>query len=291
MAGTRISVIIPVLNGASVIEEQLTALADQTYGEPWELLVVDNGSTDGTRDVVASWSDRLPGLRIVDAPHKRRHTVARNAGAAAATGDVLVYCDADDAVGPGWLAAYAAAFCDGCDFAGGPYEDLSLNRPGVRSWHEPPDQHRLPDKMDFLPLALSANLAVRASVLRSVGGWDENYAQGCNDVEMSWRIQLSGRPLVFVPDALIAYRYRSTLRGLALQAYRRGLAEPQLYRDYRPRGVPRRPYWRGIAGAVRVVVALPTVLRAGRPRARWVIWAATLAGRARGSVRHRTLYL
>lgn len=64
---TAVSVLLPVRDGVTTIGEQLAALATQTYGGPWELLIIDDGSSDGTLDVVTRWRDRLPQLRIVSA--------------------------------------------------------------------------------------------------------------------------------------------------------------------------------------------------------------------------------
>jgi glycosyltransferase involved in cell wall biosynthesis len=287
----RTSVVIPALNAAEVIGDQLDALSRQTFDGDWEVVVVDNGSTDGTTAAAAAWADRLPALRVVDASQRRSHTFARNTGARAASGDLLLYCDADDIVGPGWVEAFVRAADDGCDFMGGFVDDVSLNDPRHADWRQSPPPDRLPEKMDFLPLAISANLAIRRSVLFDIGGWNESYGEGCNDVELSWRAQVAGCRLCYVPQAVIAYRYRSSMRALARQMYRRGLAEPQLYADFRPHGLPRRPVWRMAGGVAKLAVRSPDLVRGEGPRGRWINHAATVVGRVRGSARHRCLYL
>ncbi len=286
------SVVIPALNAAEVIGEQLEALSRQTFDGDWEVVVVDNGSTDGTAAAVMAFVDRLPRLRVVDASERRSHTFARNTGARAAEGGLLLYCDADDIVAPGWVAAFArAAEDDGCDFMGGFVDDVSLNDPQHADWRQSPPPDRLPEKMGFLPLAISANLAIRRSVLFDIGGWNEAYGEGCNDVELSWRAQVAGCRLCYVPDAVIAYRYRSSMKALARQMYRRGLAEPQLYADFRRHGLPRRPVWRMAGGMAKLAVRTPDLVRGPGPRGRWVNKAATVVGRVRGSARHRSLYV
>jgi GT2 family glycosyltransferase len=128
-------------------------------------------------------------------------------------------------------------------------------------------------------------------VLFDIGGWNESYGEGCNDVELSWRAQVAGCRLCYVPEAVIAYRYRSSMRALARQMYRRGLAEPQLYADFRPHGLPRRPVWRMAGGVAKLAVRSPDLVRGEGPRGRWINHAATVLGRVRGSARHRCLYL
>jgi glycosyltransferase involved in cell wall biosynthesis len=286
------SVVIPALNAAEVIGEQLDALSRQTYEGDWEVVLVDNGSTDGTAAAAMAQVGCLPRLRVIDASQRRSHTFARNTGAAAAEGELLLYCDADDVVCPGWVQAFAtAAEKEGCDFMGGFVDDVSLNDPRHAAWRQSPPHDRLPEKMNFLPLAISANLAIRRSVLFDIGGWNEDYGEGCNDVELSWRAQVAGYRLCYVPEAEIAYRYRSSMRALARQMYRRGLAEPQLYADFRPHGLPRRPVWRMAGGVAKLAVQSPDVVRGAGPRGRWVNHAATVVGRVRGSARHRSLYV
>ena len=104
----ELSVVIPARNAADTIGVQLESLARQRFDRPWEVVVVDNGSTDDTRAVAQSFADRLPSLRIVDASERQSIGYARNRGVEAARGRLIAYCDADDAVSEGWLEAIAA---------------------------------------------------------------------------------------------------------------------------------------------------------------------------------------
>src|SRR3954452_8254427 len=105
----KLSVGIPCLNAASTLGVQLAALTRQSWPGGWEVIVADNGSTDGSREIVESYRGRLPGLELVDASDRRGQAHARNAGAAAASGDAFLFGDADDEVAPGWLAALGRA--------------------------------------------------------------------------------------------------------------------------------------------------------------------------------------
>lgn len=101
----KLSIIIPCFNAAATIGEQLQALVSQNWKDTWEVIVSDNGSTDGSIKVVEQFKGELPNLHIVDASRRRGTAHARNRGAAMASGDALVFVDADDEVAPGWLEA------------------------------------------------------------------------------------------------------------------------------------------------------------------------------------------
>src|SRR3954470_16489202 len=92
----RLSVIIPCHNSEATLGAQLSALAAQVCSYSWEAIVADNGSLDGTEALAASFADRIPVLRVIDASARRGAAYARNAGAAAAKGSAFLFCDADD---------------------------------------------------------------------------------------------------------------------------------------------------------------------------------------------------
>src|SRR3954447_15734888 len=108
MTHTSVSVVIPALNAAGTIGTQLEALAQQDADVEWEVIVVDNGSSDTTLEVCRSYESRLPALRTLTCARPGT-SAARNTGAAASSADLLLFCDADDEVAPGWVAAMVAA--------------------------------------------------------------------------------------------------------------------------------------------------------------------------------------
>ena len=286
----RVSVVMPVLNGAATLPQQLRALAAQTYPGRWELVVADNGSTDETAQVVREWTGRLPCLRLVDASDRMSTNYARNVGAAAARGDLLVFCDADDVATPGWLAAMVAAL-GSYDLVGGRLDDEALNDPVSRAWRARPRADELPRALSFRPYATSANLGVRAAVLRALGGWNEDFVRGGTEVEFCWRAQLAGYRLGYAPDAVMQYRYRATRWAFAYQLYRYGRAEAQLFRAFHDRGAPRPSVYRACRAWAWILVHLPYLLRSRIHQGRWLRTAAFRIGRLDGSVRNRTLCL
>ena len=103
-----LSVVIPVRNEERHIAEQLAALLAQEWDGEWEIVVVDNGSTDGTAGVVEGFARRSDRIRYVRAVDKADQSYAANVGVEASDALAVAFCDADDVVAEGWLAAMAA---------------------------------------------------------------------------------------------------------------------------------------------------------------------------------------
>jgi glycosyltransferase involved in cell wall biosynthesis len=281
-----VSVIVPVRNGGDTLGLQLEALARQTYEGPWELGVADNGSVDDTREVAARFAGRVPGLRVVDASARPGICVARNAGAAAARGDLLVYCDADDEATEEWLAGLVAA-AGRHELVGGRLDHSSLNDEMALAWREPFAEDALPRCLGFLPYAVGSNLALWSEVLRALGGWNESYATCGDDVELCWRAQLAGYSLGFARDAVMRYRHRPDLRRLMRQAYNNGLSDARVYSQFRSDGVPPRSLSVDLGKWAELAAHAPDLLRSQARRGRWLRQASFRWGRLRGSARHR----
>jgi glycosyltransferase involved in cell wall biosynthesis len=284
-----VSVVLPVRNGAATIGEQLDALAAQDADVAFEVVVVDNLSDDGTAEVARRWADRIPGLRIVPATERAGINYARNVGARAATGELVLFCDADDVVDRGWVGAMAAS--SGCDLLGGRIDAESLNSPAIAASRPPYEPDRLPVPHQFLPFAVGANCGVRREVFDRVGGFDEAYVRGGADVEFFWRAQLASYRLCFVPDAVVQYRYRGGLRPLARQFWRYGMADAQLYRRFRADGLRREPAADVARAWWWVLRHLPDLVRSPARRSRWIRRTTYRAGRVRGSVKQRVVFL
>jgi glycosyltransferase involved in cell wall biosynthesis len=289
-APSLVTVVIPAHNASATIETQLAALAEQDYDGRWEVVVVDNGSTDGTIGVVERWRDRVPALRVVDASERTGPGYARNVGAEAAHGDFLVYCDADDMASPQWLTAMATAAVDH-DVVGGPLDDRRLNDAVTRQWRPAPPVDELPVVQQFLPATASANLGIWRATLAAIGGWREDYRTGYEDVELCWRAQLRGYRLGFAPEAVMAYRYRPSLRAFARQSYGYGRMTPRLYREFRQHGMPRSDLRTALGAWKWAVLHLLDVPRSPVQRGVWVRIVATRIGRLVGSLQHRVFFV
>jgi len=231
----RISVIVPCYNADDTLGVQLAAIAAQEFDGDVEVIVADNGSTDGSRALAERYRASIPNLRVIDASHKRGAAHARNIGAAAATGTHLLFCDADDEMAPGYLQAMSKAL-ERDDFVACRYEYerlnmswLALARPAGQSG-EPMGGFCHPT----LPYAGGGGLGIRKSAHDAVGGFDTalRAAAGQEDSDYCIRVQLAGTPLKYVPAAVMHIRVKTTMRGLFKQAKSWAESGAYIYQRY-----------------------------------------------------------
>lgn len=286
---SRVSVVLPAKDAAGEVGEQLAALAAQHCDLPWEVVVADNGSSDDTVAVVRGWADRLPSLTVVDAAAEPSSWAARNAAVTVATGDALLFCDADDVVAAGWLAAHVEAL-GAHGLVTGPVDTRRLNDPAAAAVG-PPDTWRSapPVANAFLPYAVGANLAIRRAVFDEVGGFDGGRPNG-GDKAFSWAAQLAGHRLHFAPGAVVHYRLRADTGSTYRRQQRIGRAAPSLHRQFREHGMPGSSAREALRDWVWLLATAPT-LRSPEQRLRWARTAGRRVGRLQGSVRERVLYL
>ena len=203
----NLTVVVPCLNEEETIGGQLSALAAQEWERPWEVLVVDNGSDDGSVAVVESFRGRVPGLRVVDASEKRSQAHALNVGVHEARADAVAFCDADDEVAPGWVAAMGDALLEH-ELVGCAADGAKLNEPWVRDVRvlDPDEASRLwfPP---YLPFAGSGGLGVHRRIHEQAGGFDESMPV-LFDVDFCVRAQQLGAGFSHVSEAVIHYRFR-----------------------------------------------------------------------------------
>jgi glycosyltransferase involved in cell wall biosynthesis len=282
----ELSIVSPCLNAAGTIGIQLEALSHQEWDGSWEVIIADNGSTDGTKDIVRSYSGRLPSLKLIDASKRRGAGHARNAGAKAARGEAIVFCDTDDEPGAHWLGAMANALRR-YDFVANRMDFEKLNPHVVEAGGRSPQGSSL-QKVAYPPYLLHAGgsgLGVKRALHEAVGGFDESLPQ-LQDTDYCFRLQLRGVKLHFVPDAVMHVRYSSELRALFRQRRRWGKFNVLMYKRYRRE--MRLPHpWRDHLWTWRsLILNTPHVLHK-ETRIKWMRALGWQVGLLQGSILYR----
>jgi glycosyltransferase involved in cell wall biosynthesis len=288
-AEPSISVVLPCRNSAATIGQQLAALALQTWDRPWELIVVDNGSTDETRSIVESFREQIADFRLVDAVDKTGSPYAYNAGIREARSELLAICNDDDEVDEGWLGAMARALGE-AELVTGRLEHDRLNEPWTVSVRGRPQENGLLHWSfgTHLPFAACATLGVRRSLHERIGGFDEAMVPAGEDMDYCWRAQYAGANLRFVADAVTHYRFRHGARDLYRQGRNYGIGNVLVYRKHRPLGLPPVPNpgrtgARAWLGILKQGLLFPSRIHRGR-----FLWhLGWRSGMLQGSLRHR----
>ena len=219
----KISVVVCSYNGQATIRDCLEGLVRLAYPS-FEVIVVDDGSTDGTAEIVREYPVRLAQTE------NRGLSAARNLGLELATGEIIAYTDDDAYPDPHWLHYLAHAFTSG-DFAavGGPnlpppgdgrMAEAVANSPGG------PTHVLLSDReAEHIP---GCNMAFRCDRLRAIGGFDPQFRTAGDDVDVCWRIQQAGWQVGFHPSALVWHHRRKTIGAYWRQQTGYGKAEAML---------------------------------------------------------------
>lgn len=279
----ELSVVIPCRNGAAKVGTQLRALELQQAAGEWEIIVADNGSTDGTADVVSRFISSVVPIRLVDASRTPGVSHAMNEGVRAAGGRYILVCADDDIVDPEWVSAMWTAFAGGADLVGGP-----VRRVGGQTVAG--EFGGLQDGLGFFPWPYGANCGFTRRVWDDLGGFDEAYVFGGEETEFFWRAQLRGYHLRFVPEAVVTYTQREKPRQVFSQKFKYGRSAVQLYANFRSMGMPRSSTLNALMKWARMPLKVASALR---DRDRWYDFMISLgfaAGRLSGSWRFRVWY-
>jgi glycosyltransferase involved in cell wall biosynthesis len=279
-----VSVVIPAYNAATTIAEQLDALERQDYVGEWEIVIALQRCDDDTAGVIAAHPSSR--VRVVDASQRAGAGFARNVGVEAAVGRVIAFCDADDIVCDHWLRALMDASDSPVvagslipfhgEFDAASVEGLEVELPPVEG--------------AFLPTAYSGNMAVHRDAFLAVDGFNLHFHRN-HDVDLAWRLQLAGYPIVVVPEAVLFNRQRATESKRWMQTFRWSRYEPGLYRRFRDRGMPRSNSKSAAVQWVWLVTRLPLLPFSAAHREVWLRRSAVRAGRLVGSITERLIYL
>jgi O-antigen biosynthesis protein len=218
-----VSVIVCSYNGSRTIEDTLQRLARLDYPR-YEVIVVNDGSTDSTVSIVSRYRVRL--ISVENGGLSK----ARNIGLEAAQGEIVAYIDDDAYPDPHWLTYLAATFrktshvgVGGPNIApegDGPIAECVANAPGG-----PIHVLVTDEEAEHIP---GCNMAYRRDALKAVGGFDPQFRIAGDDVDVCWRLQLRGGTLGFSPAAMVWHHRRNSVRTYWRQQKNYGRAEALL---------------------------------------------------------------
>lgn len=228
---TFVSVVVPVLNRERDIGRCIEALLAQDSPN-YEIIVVDNNSSDATRDVVR----RYP-VRLLVEKHRNPYK-ARNLGIRSTSGDIVAFTDSDCVPEPQWLSRLVEAYED--ENVGGvgslllplPPSNkveafLGFGRLQIFSSNKRAEIRRDPDR--FLSGGIgSANMSYRRSVLTRLNMFDEEYSRFCGSYDLCWRVQEAGYRVLFEPSARVHHHMRGSVRDMCAQFYSFGIGQIHL---------------------------------------------------------------
>ncbi len=240
-----VSIIVAVYNRAGEIGDCLDSLLSLNYPESRrEIIVVDDGSTDNTPDVVRTYP-----VRLLAGAENAGQSAARNRGVEAAAGEIIAFIDSDCIADPDWLADLVPGFGgDRVALVGG-YVDAYYRRTRLDRFEaafsplnmgEEPLVGEGDRSVLYVP---TCNMLVRRSAYQAAGGLDPGRRVG-EDVDLCWRLMDEGHRLIYLPRGRVRHKHRSRFWPGFVRRYEYGASEPALYAAHR-RAAKRFPWQTG----------------------------------------------
>ncbi len=237
----KVSVVVASYNGARTLKLCLDSLQRLNYPD-YEIILVDDGSTDDTQKVVAeverlrATRGDLSGPRFFCIRHEKNFglSVARNTGITAATGEIVAFTDSDCRADEDWLY-YLVGSLVGSEFIGigGPNllppEDSRVAAAVMVSPGGPAHVMLTDREAEHIP---GCNMAFYRRALEEIGGFDPIFTKAGDDVDVCWRLQQGGCKIGFSPSAFVWHYRRSTISAYLKQQEGYGEAEALLVRKH-----------------------------------------------------------
>lgn len=225
----RVSVVVASYNGASTLPACLASLSRLNYPD-YEILLVDDGSTDRTAEIAA----KHPGVRYLRHPANAGLSAARNTGIEAATGKLVAFTDADCRADEDWLYYIVGDLLNSAFVGMGgpnllPPEDSPVAAAVMASPGGPAHVMLTDRQAEHIP---GCNMVFYKWALQEIGGFDPIYRKAGDDVDVCWRLQQAGHKLGFSPAGMVWHYRRSTVRAYLKQQSGYGEAEALLIRKH-----------------------------------------------------------
>jgi glycosyltransferase involved in cell wall biosynthesis len=250
-----VSVVVPVYNQAVLIAQALASLFAQDYPPSrFEIIVVDDGSTDGSGDAARHLGETWSGVTRVLAKPNGGPASARNLGVARSQAEFVAFMDADCRAAPNWLSSLVWLLTKtNAAAVGGPIVNAASSNL-VASYIEASGLYRHRAHRGVVDYLLTANVAFRRSALLEMDGFSEG--AWAEDADLSFRLRAAGHTLLLADDGIVMhYGSPTTVRALARELYRYGSGSYAQSRQWAGKRTPLREFIRH-AGAVALSPAL-----------------------------------
>lgn len=265
-----VSIVMPTLDERSAIRDCLDSLLAQDYPHITEILVVDGGSTDGTRELATSLDPRV---RVVDNPGVTA-AAAMNVGLAAATNDLIVRVDSHTIYLPDYVSASVAALVEsGADWVGGPMRPVGLTSFGRAVAAVTTSRLGIGNgRFHYATTASDVETVYLGTfdrrIVVAVGGYDDRQLQwAAEDQELAFRLRQAGRRIRIDPRIRSWYFPRQTPRALWRQYFNYGMCKASTLRKHRTL-----PYWRPLVPVTLVTACIGgAATTAATRRLRWSV--------------------
>jgi glycosyltransferase involved in cell wall biosynthesis len=206
---TEVSVYVPAYNAAPYLARALESLLAQTV-PPAEVIVVDDGSVDATREIAESYP-----VRVVRHDENRGLGAARNTGFRSARHELVATIDADSAAHADWLERLLPRL-DGPRMAGGGGALLEQDAHALPDrWRKARmEQHWGSEPLLNPPFVFGSNTIFKKAAVEDVGGYDERCRRNCEDGDLSERLRLAGYETFYEPQAVVEHLRHDSLRSV-----------------------------------------------------------------------------
>ena len=245
-----VSVVVPVRSMVQTLPHCLAGLAALDPA-PQEIILVDNGSRDGSLELLRAFARDRPRAQVLTEA-RRGAAAARNAGSRAAQGDLIAFTDADCTPEAAWLRHLTEPFADpaigavaGRVVAAPPASTLELFS-ALYTLQLPDRPARRREWTPWEGGYPTANLAVRHTLLEALGGFDADVGIYGEDYDLCARLYARGFEIAYVSEARVAHHHRTTLRGVVRQAFGFGRSHPYMLRRHAAGGVWLDLPWRSV---------------------------------------------
>lgn len=223
-----VSAVVCTYNGSELIEECIESLLSQSFDHSYEVVIVDDGSTDGTAELVQGIDSAR--LRLIEHDRNRGLAAARNTGWQSTDGTIVAYID-DDAIAPqDWLQSLYEGYDEDIDGVGGypaEYGDSHIDRYEVTR-----TEVIYGKEGEDVEGAGGMNMSFRRSVLSDIGGFDDQFTHIADDADLNRRLLDEGYTLRVDPSIRVYHMFPRGIVDFARKKFKRGLGPALMHSKY-----------------------------------------------------------